>query len=135
MTITTHRDASFYVVAILEPSRSRCRAAEGAECWSASASDEARDHVLLLYLLLLHHLLFPPRTLFRVSIAVSLLPPAKAPFSNDGQRGLRQRGNLLALRRIRADCLPFGVSKRTQTSLTPTVPLQRPGVTRLCSAR
>lgn len=129
MTITTHRDASFYVVAIPEPSRSRCRAAEGAECWSASAFNEARDHVLLLYLLPLPVLFFAcrsPSRLFRLW---------KAPFSNDGQRGLRQRGNLLALRRIRADCLPFGVSKRTQTSLTPTVPLQRSGETRLCSPR
>ena len=33
------------------------------------------------------------------------------------------RGNLLAVRRIRADCLPFafGGSKRAQTSLTPTL--------------
>lgn len=49
MTITMHRDASFYVVATLEPSRSR--RAEGAECWSAGAFNEARDHVLLLLLL------------------------------------------------------------------------------------
>lgn len=132
MTITTHRDASFYVVAILEPSRG----AEGAECWGASAFDEARDHVLLLFLLLF---LYPPSlpspcSFFACRSPSCPLPPMKAAFSNDRQRGLRHRGNLLALRRIRADCLPLGVSKRTQTSLTPTLSLPRPGETRLYSA-
>lgn len=65
-------DASFYVVATLEPSRSR--GAEGAEYRSAGAFNEARDHVLLLLFLLfllLHLALFPLRTLLRVSIALS----------------------------------------------------------------
>lgn len=66
-------------------------------------------------------LLFPLRvSSSRVDSPLSLLPPTRAPFSNDRQRGLRHRGNLLALRRIRADCLPLEVSKRAQTSLTPT---------------
>jgi len=128
MTITMHRDTSFYAVATLELSGepSRSWGTEGAEYWSAGAFDEARDHVLLLLFLflllllllflLLHLALFPLRTLLRVSIALSFLPPTRTPFSNDRQRGLlRHRGSLLALRRIRADCLPLGLSKRAQT--------------------
>lgn len=120
MTVTTHRDASFYVAATLEPRskprRRRCRRSVGAQApsklvttfssFSSSSSSSSPPPGAL----------FPLRTLPRVSIALSFLPPTRAPFSNDRQRGLpRHRGSLLALRRIRADCLPLGVSKRAQT--------------------
>lgn len=130
MTVTTHRDASFYVVvdtwSLIEAEALKARSIK-----AQAPSSEARDYVLLLLFLLLlflllHLALFPLRTLLRVSIALSFLPPTRAPFSNDRQRGLpRHRGNLLALRRIRADCLPLGVSKRAQT-----FPLPRPGTRR-----
>lgn len=75
------------------------------------------------------YFLFLPCSSIALSLSrfLSLLPPTRALFSNDGHRGaVRQRGNLLTLRRIRADCLPLRVSKRAQTSLTPTLP--EPGI-------
>lgn len=140
MTVTTHRDASFSSsrhLSLVEAEESKVQSV-GAQALSTklvttfssfSSSSSSSLPPSLSLSLLLHLVLFPLRTLPRVSIALSFLPPTRAPFSNDSQRGLlRHRGNLLALRRIRADCLPLGVSKRAQTfPFPPPPPLPRPG--------
>lgn len=116
--MTTHRDASFYAVAMFEPSRSRWAKRRGvSERRRFRRSSWPRTPPPL-----------PAPYSSRVSIALSHLPPTRAAFSND--RATRTtshcatRGNPCS-RSVRFERIAFRPESRSVLKSYPTVPRLR----------